>query len=47
MSIPLIYSPPSVPFSSPCAWASAVAASDSISSARTMSGFDLVGDSSG
>ena len=36
----------SVPSSSPSTWASAAAAIDSISSARTMSGFDLVGDSS-
>ncbi|HOO53085.1 MAG TPA: hypothetical protein PLM24_09400 [Methanothrix sp.] len=35
-----------MPFSSSCAWASAVKASDGISSARTMSGLDLVGDSS-
>ncbi|GEM_PF-6969066 len=47
LPIPLIYSPSSVPFSPSSGWASAVAASDSIRSARTMSGFGLVGDSSG
>lgn len=35
-----------VPSSSPSTWASAVAAIDSIISARTMNGFDLVGDPS-
>lgn len=36
----------SVPFSPPSTWASTVAAIDSVSSARTMNGVDLVGDSS-
>ena len=45
-TIPLIHPPPSAPFSPPSSWASAVAASGSIISARTAKGFDLVGDSS-